>query len=69
MAPNQFNTYQPGNGNTFFHQGCNIQYTDVKTYTTTIHLHCNAASDPKNGHSDFCKEAHMNAANPTSTAP
>lgn len=50
-------TYQTGGGSTFFHQGCNIQYTDVKTFTTTIHLHCGGVGDGKSPHQGFCPEA------------
>jgi hypothetical protein len=50
-------TYQTGGGGTFFHHGCNIQYTDVKTFTTTIHLHCGGAGDGKQPHQGFCPEA------------
>jgi hypothetical protein len=50
-------TYQTGGGSTFFHHGCNIQYTDVKTFTTTIHLHCGGAGDGKSPHQGFCPEA------------
>lgn len=53
-------TYQTGNGNTFFHQGCNVQYTDVKTFTTTIHLHCCGSADGKQPHEDFCPNAAQN---------
>lgn len=55
-APMGGATYQTG-GSTFFHHGCNIQYTDVKTFTTTIHLHCGGAGDGKSPHQGFCPEA------------
>lgn len=45
MGPTPVHSYQTGSGNTFFHQGCNVQYTDVKTFTTTIHLHCSGSAD------------------------
>jgi len=52
-------------GSTFFHQGCNIQYTDVKTFTTTIHLHCGGNGDSKSSHIGICPEAGQGqAANP-----
>lgn len=56
-APLAGATHQTSGGSTFFHQGCNIQYTDVKTFTTTIHLHCGGTADGKSSHIGLCPEA------------